>query len=169
MPTTDDTRLNRLNALKLSDNFSLHEFECKGGDCCGYSVKVYPRIIDYLEQLRAALSAHTGVDTVLHIESGYRCIKHNRAVGGLHHSDDPRDGLNSLHCRGRAVDLSSPGISKILVARLALDIWPRVGLYWKVQRSRRHPYSHTVLVLHCDLGDPARPELPVKFGNAWPT
>jgi uncharacterized protein YcbK (DUF882 family) len=79
--------------LKLSEHFSREEFACHGEDCCYHSAPVHPDLIDALEKLRAI------VNKPLHIVSGFRCRKHNEAVGG-----EP----NSMHCLAIAADVSIP-------------------------------------------------------------
>jgi len=162
LPALEGDYLGDLNRVKISDNFYLSEFECHGGSCCGYSVKVHPDVLVYAEAMRSALSEHRGVDTPLVFVSAYRCPIHNQREGGKHHSLDPRDPRNSFHCQGKAGDPDSPGVSKVILARIAHTIWPRVGFYW-AQRPRG-----SVLVLHCDIADPARLNIPARWGDAWP-
>lgn len=72
----------------LSKNFSRAEFECKCG--CG-SAKVDPLLIETVQRIRDAAGAP------LRINSGVRCPKHNKAVGGV---------PDSQHVLGKAADLS---------------------------------------------------------------
>ena len=76
----------RINDFALSAHFRLREFECR---CCG-TVKLSARLVERLEALRARRGA-----PVL-ITSGYRCPRHNAAVGGVE---------NSRHMRGTAADI----------------------------------------------------------------
>lgn len=50
---------------------------------------------NFLEPLRAAISEKLGVDTPIHITSGYRCPRLNAAIGGV---------PNSQHQFGQAAD-----------------------------------------------------------------
>lgn len=78
-----------LNNVRVSAHFTLREFECR---CCG-CVKLDARLLAMLEELRAAWGRP------LLLTSGYRCPRHNAAVGGA-----PR----SLHMAGRAADVRVP-------------------------------------------------------------
>ena len=80
----------------LSPHFSRVEFQCH---CCGglppdWQGGETPPLVLALEQFRAAAGQ------AVHIISGYRCPRHNRAVGGA---------LDSQHLRGHAADLYIPG------------------------------------------------------------
>lgn len=79
-----------LNDVQLSEHFSLREFQCR---CCG-AVKIYPPLLLMLERLRELRGSP------LVLTSGYRCGRHNEAVGG---------SSTSLHKRGRAADILVPG------------------------------------------------------------
>ena len=73
--------------MKLSQNFNEKEFACR---CCGV-VKVDPMLVDKLECLRSAIG-----NKPIFINSGYRCGKHNKAVGGAE---------KSRHMEGKAADI----------------------------------------------------------------
>ena len=77
-----------LNDIKISENFSLREFQCP---CC-HAVMIHPRLAAALQKLRCA----RGKPVV--ITSGYRCARHNAEVGGV-----PR----SRHTRGLAADIAA--------------------------------------------------------------
>jgi len=64
----------------LTRNFNRSEFACRGSDCCGGAAPVHPRLVTGLQHIRDML------DMPLVITSGFRCITHNRAVGGQPHS-----------------------------------------------------------------------------------
>lgn len=83
---------------QLSPHFRQQEFKCK---CCG---KIHPTnptppevVLFWLESARE----HFG-DRPVMITSGYRCPKHNAAVGGA---------STSRHMEGDAVDFHVEGIS----------------------------------------------------------
>ena len=77
----------------LSRNFDRHEFACHGEDCCGHSAPISRELIAALQLLRGR------IDRPMHIESGYRCITHNRSIGS-------RD--TSQHVLGLAADVHTP-------------------------------------------------------------
>jgi uncharacterized protein YcbK (DUF882 family) len=96
-----------------------------------------PGLIARLEYLRGLINEHLiGGETPLHVLSGYRCPKHNKAVGGV---------SSSYHTKGQACDLAIPtGLSLDTFADLAHNAgFKRVGRYYK---------QH---FLHVDVG--ARP------------
>lgn len=83
---------------QLSEHFFADEFWCRGqdqGTCnCNHSLKIDPRLIELLEQLRAEIGGYP-----LIINSGYRCPDHNAAIGGARYSQ---------HCMGTAADIACP-------------------------------------------------------------
>lgn len=72
---------------KLSEHFDENEFRCR---CCGV-VKVDPMLVAKLECLRSAIG-----NRPIFVNSGYRCPKHNKAVGGAE---------KSFHMQGKAADI----------------------------------------------------------------
>jgi len=113
----------------LSEHFSESEFWCRGGDACGcnHSLKVDPRLIELLEQLRENIGG-----LPLHINSGYRCETWNRCVGGV---------PNSQHTKGTAADVACPNgltMPEFLWYVEQMD-WDGIGYY---------PYSQFI---HCDV------------------
>ncbi len=78
---------------QLSPNFYDTEFACNCG--CGEKA-VSPELVNALQRLRQA------VGVPIRINSGVRCIAHNKAVGGA---------ANSQHLLGLAADISAPGVS----------------------------------------------------------
>lgn len=88
---------NKSSSTKLSAHFDASEFVCH---CCGRGAdKISPRLIELLEQLRANIGG-----LPLHINSGYRCPKHNAEVGGV---------TNSQHVLGTAADVAVPAALNI--------------------------------------------------------
>ena len=71
-------------------NFKVSEFACKCGrfDCPHYGIK--QELIDALQKLRD----YAGV--AIFVNSGYRCPKRNKAVGG---------SKGSMHMKGLAADI----------------------------------------------------------------
>ena len=74
---------------RLSRNFMRSEFTCP---CCGAGQMNY-HLIAGLQFLRDRLGV------ALHINSGFRCPAHNKAVGGV---------VNSNHLKGLAADVACP-------------------------------------------------------------
>ena len=72
----------------ITKNFDYSEFECP---CCHKNM-TYIYLIRKLEIARD----HAGIP--FKINSGYRCAKHNKAVGGV---------LNSAHLTGKAADIET--------------------------------------------------------------
>jgi len=114
----------------LSEHFSESEFWCRGqdqGTCnCGHSLKVDPRLIELLEELRSNIG---GVPLI--INSAYRCPMHNQSVGGV---------PNSQHTKGTAADVACPSgltMPEFLWYVEQMD-WDGIGYY---------PYSQFI---HCD-------------------
>ena len=76
--------------MKLTSNFDREEFECQCG--CGYDT-VDIGLMAVLQNARD----YFGVPFT--VNSGCRCVSHNKAVGGSE---------NSQHLIGRAADISMP-------------------------------------------------------------
>ena len=89
----------------VTTHFTSSELICKCG--CG-KISMNPEFISKLEELREWLGRP------VYITSGFRCVDHNRAVGG-----SPR----SYHIKGRAVDIvceSSADRYQLLAAAIRL-------------------------------------------------
>ena len=93
----------------LSEHFSQDEFKCT---CCG-EIKYDPLLFAKLECLRASLN-HIPII----VNSGYRCQKNNKKVGGVD---------NSLHLQGKAIDIRTNGNMAELV-KMADRIFKNNGL-----------------------------------------
>ncbi|MBO5909441.1 MAG: peptidase M15, partial [Clostridia bacterium] len=65
----------KANRTQLSANFKSNEFACKGKGCCS-TVLVDERLVEFCQKIRDHFGA------AVTINSGYRCQKHNKAVGG---------------------------------------------------------------------------------------
>lgn len=96
----------RYNSFKISKNYWLSEFQCP---CCN-TVKIANRVVELLEEATRQLGEK------LEITSAYRCMKHNKEVGGV---------PNSFHMQGLAVDLKKP--SKFSTLREFADFLSRIG------------------------------------------
>lgn len=77
----------------LSKNFNRNEFACRCTRSCGGSAPVDPRLVAGLQALRDM------VGKPLTISSGFRCKRHNRAIGGA---------KDSLHTVAMAADVLVP-------------------------------------------------------------
>lgn len=78
---------------KLTKHFSRAEFACKGQNCCSGSAPINIILVDAIQMLRDI------VGMPLRINSGFRCLTHNRRIG----SED-----TSEHTRGNAADIAVP-------------------------------------------------------------
>ena len=97
---------------RLSRYFAETEFACR---CCG-QVRVNPRLVHLLEQLREQLGGKPVV-----VSSAYRCVAHNRAVGGA---------KQSQHLLGNAADVIVTGAALRDVAAVAEKLgFAGVGRY----------------------------------------
>lgn len=84
--TSADVRVAAANGYRVSAHFALREFACT----CGVA-RVDRALVVLLEKVRAKL-----YPSGLAIVSGYRCAKHNKAVGGI---------PTSSHLSGLAADI----------------------------------------------------------------
>ena len=82
-------------------NFTLQEFECRCG--CKKN-EISQTVIEMCQKIRDRLKEP------IHINSGYRCPKHNAEVGGV---------PNSYHAQGLAADLSCRSGARVLFALIA--------------------------------------------------
>ena len=104
---------NREQNIKLSNNFSLKEFECKCGKC--KQTIVDANLISLLQKIRDKYKKP------VIINSGFRCSAHNKAVGGV---------ANSQHTKGKAADIVIKGIEPKEVATYAASIGAKgIGVY----------------------------------------
>lgn len=102
------------STTKLSKNFNVSEFQCKGGGCC-FTVLVDDLLAVYLQKIRD----HFGAKVT--ITSGYRCPIHNCNVGGA---------TGSRHGKGQAADIVVAGVAPRKVAAYAESIGVKgIGLY----------------------------------------
>jgi len=93
----------------LTENFSKEEFRCP---CCGIA-DVEMGLVTQLQVLRNQLSLP------IKILSGFRCAKHNQAIGSK---------PTSQHVQGKAADITVGGMHGIdLAARARVVLAFRVG------------------------------------------
>lgn len=104
----------RGDSTKLSANFRVSEFLCKGTSCCTHG-QIDDKLVEILQKIRD----HFGKP--VHISSAYRCAKWNKAVGGV---------SNSYHCYGQAADIKVDDTAPAEVAKYAESIGVKgIGLY----------------------------------------
>lgn len=114
---------------KASKNFTFLEFQCKCGgrysSCRG--IKLNRKLLQSLEETRSTIYENQPISII----SAYRCVDHNRAVGGA---------KNSQHLKGSAIDIEA-------VKPLESD-WPRdikgIG-YDKRSKLVRHLDTRTAV------------------------
>lgn len=94
---------------KLSGNFRVREFACTDGSDV---VFVSPELVDVLQKIRDHFKA------AVTINSGYRTVTKNRAVGGATYSQ---------HLYGTAADITVKGYSPVVVAAYAESLLPGKG------------------------------------------
>jgi len=85
----------------LTKNFSRFEFSCRCG--CGLA-DIHPDTVQALQALRDRLGAP------IHINSGCRCVRHNKAVSGATHSYH----LKAQGCK--AADITTRDVSPSIFA-----------------------------------------------------
>ena len=103
------------SAQKLSENFSVKEFCCKGNGCCS-TVKIDMKLVELLQKIREHFGA------AVTINSGYRCLKHNGATKNA--------SKTSMHTKGQAADIVVEGVKPAEVAKYAESIGVLgIGLY----------------------------------------
>lgn len=99
---------------QVSKNFKVNEFSCHGKGCCS-STLIDAELVDILQKIRDHFAKP------VHIVSGYRCEKHNKAVGGA---------TKSRHLYGMAADIKVEGVAPLEVAKYAESIGVKgIGLY----------------------------------------
>ena len=92
---------------KLTENFSMDEFECKCG--CVMPEFVKKNVQELAENLQV-LRNHVGR---LNLTNAYRCKYHNADVGGA---------INSQHTKGKAADIKSRDINPKDMAAIVDDL-----------------------------------------------
>lgn len=95
------------DSIKLSANFRVREFDCKGTDCCTQT-PVDEKLVEYLQKIRD----HFGKP--VYITSGYRCPVHNARVANA--------SSGSRHLLGAAADITVEGVDPLEIAQYAESI-----------------------------------------------
>ena len=97
---------------RLSANFSLREFRCGCQERGCHLTLVHPKLVETLQTLREIVARP------LVLTSGYRCIAHNRNIGGR---------WRSFHTQGMAADLRCHGYAELTELAEAARRIPAVG------------------------------------------
>ena len=92
---------------KLTENFSMDEFECKCG--CIMPEFVKKNVQELAENLQVIRDAYGKID----LTNSYRCKDHNADVGG---------SVNSQHLKGKAADIKSKQFSPSEIATITDDL-----------------------------------------------
>lgn len=92
---------------KLTNNFSMDEFECKCG--CVMPEFVKKNVQELAENLQVIRNAYGKID----LTNSYRCKDHNADVGG---------SVNSQHLKGKAADIKSSDINPEDMAAIVDDL-----------------------------------------------
>ena len=93
--------------MKLTNDFSLEEFECKCG--CKMPEFVKKNISELANNLQVLRNVVGRLDPT----NGYRCKEHNADVGG---------SVNSQHLKGKAADIKSKAFSSSEIATITDDL-----------------------------------------------
>jgi len=105
--------LNQVNNIIISLHFKLSEFACP---CCNLVI-LHPKLLAKLVELRNIL------ERPVYINSGYRCPKYNRKVGGV---------PNSYHRIGLAADIKVKDFGLIELLEICENIgFGGIGFYEK--------------------------------------
>ena len=99
------------NDIQIAKDFNMLEFECP---CC-HCVMIHPKLLELLIKLRRL------VLEPIYINSGYRCKKENKKVGGV---------KTSYHRFGMAADITVRQMSMGDLAIMAAEVgFLGIGLY----------------------------------------
>lgn len=99
-------------------NFKKAEFKCPCGKCNGYGNGIATTLVETLQELRNKYGK-------LQITSGYRCVAHNKDVGG---------STNSKHTKGQAADFYLDGFN---------NQSNRVNMVNELKKTKYYNYSYT--------------------------
>ena len=102
--------------MKLTNNFSLSEFECKCG--CKMPADVEENIKELADNLQVLRDVIGRID----LTNAYRCEEHNADVGGA---------TDSQHIKGKAADIKSSTLNPSEIASVVDDLmkieWFKIG------------------------------------------
>tara|TARA_R110002074_G_scaffold30536_1_gene86438 strand:+ start:159 stop:542 length:384 start_codon:yes stop_codon:yes gene_type:complete len=116
--------------MKLTKNFSLSEFECKGG------CKIPNDVFENIKLLATHLQAFRDVfNEPITINSSYRCVEYNSLVGG---------SKTSQHLLGKAADITIKGYTPDEVA-------DKIELLHSENRNRTNGLGRYNTFTHVDI------------------
>lgn len=116
--------------MKLTKNFSLSEFECKGG------CKMPNDVFENIKLLAIHLQAFRDVfNEPITINSSYRCVEHNSLVGA---------SKTSQHLLGKAADITIKGYTPDEVA-------DKIELLHSENRNRTNGLGRYNTFTHVDI------------------
>lgn len=96
--------------IQLSKNFTKEEFSCK---CCN-DCEINPTLVNRLQLVRDI------VGVPIYINSGYRCSKHNKEIGG---------SSKSQHILGNAADIRIKNHSVKQMYEICKQFFTGIGIY----------------------------------------
>lgn len=112
----------RKKGTQITANFNSKEFDCKGSTCKCSVTRVDSKLARKLQVLRKRVGGKS-----ITINSGNRCTKHNRLIGG---------GSASYHLstKGKAADIVVSGMAPKAVAKIAQELgFTGIGCYTGTQ------------------------------------
>lgn len=134
---------------QLTEHFNVSEFRCKCGGT--HDTIIDPALPQKLEKLRTALNC-----TKIVINSGYRCAKHDKAVGGNGTGPHTKGIAADIVCYGAdgkaisskivscaAQDIGFGGIANIDKTYTAEHVDVRTSNFWKGDEVITTAYSVT--------------------------
>ncbi len=118
-------------SMKLTDNFSKAEFECKCGNCT-----MPDSVLNNVKELARELQiVREYVGEPITINSSYRCPLHNKNVGG---------SIKSQHLLGRAADIVIDGFTPDEVYKIIINLEsnPALGGVKFNGKGRYNSFTH---------------------------
>ena len=131
------------DSVQITPHFKSSEFQCKCGKA--HDFDVYSELVDKLEQLYSALNC-----SEIRISSGYRCVEHDKAVGGSGTGQHTLGKAADVCCYGQdgkpissknvccaAADLGFSGVARINDSYTHIDV--RTG-HWFGDETKGNNY-----------------------------
>lgn len=113
--------------MKLTKNFSLHEFDCNCG--CEMPDDVKKNVKELAENLQ---NLRDKINKPVKITNSYRCVSHNKKVGGA---------KKSQHLKGKAADIQVVKISPDDIADIVIDMMDE-GIFSIGGVGRYNTFTH---------------------------
>lgn len=116
--------------MRLSKNWWLKEFRCKGVGCCGGSAVIIPQQVELLQYVRDLCGQPLYVvhESNPAAGSGFRCVTHNSMIRGAKKDSD--------HLRGMAADVW--GIDATIIYENALKAIEALGFGYAILYEDRN-------------------------------